>query len=258
MILKDDSNLYNSLYHMTLRWARTTSDLLPFDPDYIQSLNVWVKRLEGIIKRHDGWWTHADSNLTSEDLVDTIDLTINTQKYAIDSAWSMISGIRILENNGVTWRTLEEKSRDNISDAELASSDVRYYYLLGQNLWLAGKPAYSQTDGIEITFQTRTYPFVPADAAKEVGFDSLFEELAILGPALDYLDMNGPEEQAVKVRNRIGQEPIGNIQGTGLLGAMAAHYAERLDEQPEIELEMSDRARALQLDSIGSDLNPPM
>jgi hypothetical protein len=257
MKLKDDVNAYNSLYGMTLRWARTSSDLLPFDPDYIQSLNVWVKRAEALIKRNDGWWIHADSNLTSEDLVDYLDLTVNVRKYALDSSWSMISGVRILENDGVTYRTLEEKSRDNITDAELnADGDVRYYYVLGGYLWLAGKPSYSQTNGIEVTVQKRTYPFTPSDADKEVGFDPLFEEIAILGPALDYLDMNGPEEQAVKVRNRIGQEPIGNVPGTGLLGALAVFYSERLDEQPELEIERSDRAQGLQIDSVGSTINP--
>jgi len=256
MILKDDVNAYNSLYHTTLRWARTTSDSLPFDPDYIQSLNMWVNRIQAVIKRNDGWWKHADANLTSEDLIDVLNLTVNTQKYALNANWLKISRVRILESDGVTWRTIDNKNRANISDNEMQSSDVRFYYLLGGFLWLAGKPSYSVAGGIEIQYQTIPYSFVPADTAKEIGFDPIFEELAILGPALDYLDINGPDEQARKVQARIGQEPIGNIPGTGLLGALATSYSERDDTQPEIELEGSNRAQGLQIDSIGSDLNP--
>lgn len=258
MLLKDDANEYNSLYHATLDEARTTTDLLPFDPDYIRSLNFWVKRIDALIKRYDGWWPFADSNLSNEDLVDTIDLTQNIRKYEVDSAWRIISGVRILENDGTTWRTLEEKNRDNISDAELeAEGDVRFYYLLGGYLWLAGKPSYGQTNGIEITFQTGTYQFTPSDDAKEVGFEPIFERIAVLGPAFDYLRKNGPQEQYTLVRDELGQEPIGNVQGTGLLGALAVFYSERLDEQPELEIERGDRALGLQIDSIGSDLNPP-
>lgn len=258
MILRDNTNEYNSLYHTSLRWARTTETLFPFNPDFLQSLNVWVKRVEGLINRYDGRWAHADANLTSEDLIDTINLTQDTQQYAINANWRVVARVRVLENDGVTWKTLENKNRGHISDAEMASSDLRYYYLLGGYLWLAGKPAYSQTNGIEVQFQTSPYPFLPADTDKEVGFDPIFEEIAILGHALDYLDINGPAEQAEKVRSRLGQEPMGDIRGTGLMGALAEAYAERNDTQFELEIERSNRSRGLQLDSVGSDLNPPM
>lgn len=258
MKLRDNTNTYDSLYHSSLRWARTTAGLYPFDPDYIQSLNSWAKRADTIIKRSDGWWKYADKNLTGEELIDTINLLQNVSKYALNASWLKIARVRILEQNGVTWRTIEHKNRANISDAELATTDVRFYYLLGGNLYLAGKPNYGVTNGIEVQYQTGAYNFLPADTTKEIGFEQTFEDILVFGPALDYLDINGPEEQAKKVRERLGQEPIGNIQGTGLLGALATAYSERLDEQPEISLEMSDRAQGLQIDSIGSDLNPPM
>lgn len=257
MILRDNTNEHNSLYHATLRRARTTSELLPFDPDYIQSLNSWVKRIEAVIKRYDGWWKHVDSNL-NDDLIDTINLTTGVQKYELNSSWLKIARVRILDKDGKTWKTLHNKNRADISDAELSSTDVRYYFLLGGNLWLAGKPNYSQANGIEVQYQTNAYQFIPGDTDKEVGFDPIFEELAILGPALDYLEINGPDDQEAKVRLRIGQEPIGNIQGTGLLGALAESYSERLDEQQILEIEKSPRAQGLQIDSMGSDLNPPM
>lgn len=256
MKLKDDANEYNSLYHATLDEARTTATSLPFDPDYIRSLNFWVKRVEALIKRFDGWWKHVDRNLTNEDLVDTIDLTVNVRKYAVNTNWLKIASVRILENDGSTWKTLEEKSNDNVSDHERVSSDLHAYYLLGGYLWLVGTPSYSQTNGIEITFQTKAYQFTPDDEDMEVGFDQTFERIAVLGPAYDHLRKNGPKDQFVLVRDELGQEPIGNIQGTGLLGALAVSYSERLDEQPELEIQRSDRAQALQTDSIGGDLNP--
>lgn len=254
MKLRDNSNPHNSLYHSSLRWARATDSLYPFDPDFLQSLNQWVKRVDALIKRYDGRWPHADSNLTSEDLLTPIDLTAGEQQYPL--TYPIVARVRILEDDGVTWRTLTHRTRANLTDDELSSADVRYWYTLGGYLWLAGKTTYSRTNGIEIQYQLGPYTFVPADTAKEVGFDPLFEEIAILGPALDYLDINGPEEQAAKVRNRIGQEPINNVQGTGLLGALATAYAERIDDVPEIELERSNRALGLQVDSISSDTNP--
>lgn len=256
MKLKSDLEEYNSLYHATLDEARTTASSLPFDPDYIRSLNFWVKRVEALIKRYDGWWKHVDANLVGEDLVDTIDLQVNVRKYALNSNWLKIAGIRILENDGTTWKTLEEKSNDNVNDFERTASDVQYYYLLGGYLWLVGTPSYSQTGGIEITFQTKAYQFTPLDEDMEVGFDQTFERIAVLGPAYDYLRKHGPQDQFVFIRDELGQEPLGNVAGTGLLGALATAYAERLDEQPELEMEISNRAVALQQDSIGSDLNP--
>lgn len=258
MLLQDNSNEYNSLYHATLEEARTTSTQLPFNPDYLRSLNFWVKKVEALIKRQDGWWKHVDANITDKTLIAKFNLVSGTQSYVINAGWLKIARVRILENDGITWRTLDNKNRANISDAEMASSDVRFYYLLGGFLWLAGNPNYSQVNGIEIQYQTTTYQFTPSDTGKSVGFDPTFERLAVLGPAFDFLRKNGPKDQYVLVRDEIGQEPIGNIQGTGLLGAIAVAYSERLDEQPEIELEMSNRAQGLQLDSIGSDLNPPM
>lgn len=242
MILKDDVNTYNSLYHLSMRWARADSTNFTFE-DFIQSLNMAVNKLTALVQRHDREWLSADRNSTDE-LTTTVNLVASTSKYTISTPWLKIARVRIKDQNG-NWFTIKQTTRKEASDDELITHDIGKYFLLGNYLYLVGIPQYSYTGGIEIQFQSKLVHFVPADTTKEVGFSPIFEELAALMPALDYLDMNGPDEQAVKVRERIGVEPRPGIVGTGLLNDMAISYQERSDEPKHITLASSDTALSL-------------
>ncbi len=88
----------------------------------------------------------------------------------------------------------------------------------------------------------------------EPGFSSEFHELIALMPALDYLEINGPGEQAVKVEKKVGQPPRQGFEGVGLLGALAASYLERDDNPQTMTLKKSPRA--LGLLNGGGDINP--
>ena len=254
MILRDNSNEYNSLYHASLRWARADSTNFPFDPDYIQYLNLAANKLSALVKRYDSDWKWIDSNNTSELLDTTLNLTSSVSKYTIPAGWKKIARVRIKESDGTTWRTLEKKNRRQVTDDELVGSYIQYYFVLGGYLYLVGVPTYTQANGIEVEYQTGASAFVPADTGEEVGFNNEFEELAILMPALDYLDINGPEEQARKVRDKIGTEPRAGQEGTGLLGALVASFLERHDAPEKISLAKSPRAVGL-LEHT-SDINP--
>lgn len=244
MILKDDANTYNSLYHLSLRWARADSVNFTFE-DFIQSLNMAVNKLTALVQRHDREWQSADRNSTDE-LTTPINLVAGTSKYSISAPWLKIARVRMKDSSG-NWFTLDHTIRKFVGDDDFLSPDISKYYLLGNFLYLVGVPAHSATGGIEIQFQSKLSHFTPADAAKEVGFTPIFEELAALMPALDYLDINGPDEQAVKVRDRIGVEPRSGIAGSGLLNDMAISYQERSDEPLTISLNNGGNARALGL-----------
>jgi len=243
MILKDDANTYNSLYALALRWARADSVNFPFE-DFIQSLNVWVNKITAIVLRNDVDWKWQDKNATGT-LIDSMkDLADGTSEYPLSTPWLKIARVRIKDREGIFY-TLEKRDRRAVSDAELISSEICFYYLLGNSLFLAGVPNYSQTDGIEVQFQAGATHFTPDDEDKEVGFDSTFEELGALGPALDYLEINGPDEQAKKVSDKIGIEPRRGIEGSGLLNALALAYQERDDAPQNITLARSNRALGL-------------
>ncbi len=226
MILKDDVNQYNSLYHLALRWARSDVNNFPY-ADFIQSFNMAINRITAVVMRHDQSWNWTDRNSVTG-LIDTSKtLTAGQDTYTLSTPWLKISRIRIKLGDGVTWRTLQKRQRNELSDDELAGSEIQSYYLLGNNLYLGGKPSYTVTNGIEVQFQNGPVHFTPTDENEEVGFSPLFEELGALMPALDYLEINGPNEQAVKVMNRIGIEPRRGVEGSGLLNALAVSYQER-------------------------------
>jgi hypothetical protein len=255
MILRDDVNTYNSLYHLSLRWARADSNNFLYS-DFIQSLNMAVNRLTAIIHSNDGGWPWHDTN-SNGDLVDTsLNLTANQSEYPLALPWLKIAQIRIKLNDGVTWHSLTFKSNDVVTDFERISPNIQHYYLLGTKLFLVGVPEYTQNNGIEITYQTGATHFTTAvgDYTKTVGYNPNFEELSALMPALDYLEINGPDEQARKVEKRIGIEPRAGVEGSGLLNSLAVSYQERNDVMQTISLSRSNRA--IGLTDIYSGNNP--
>ena len=246
MQIRDDANPENSLYALSLRWARADTNNFTYE-DFIQSLNMAINRITAIIHRHDEGWPWHDRN-ASGDLIDTsLTLTINTSEYAISEPWLKIGGVRILQEDGTTWKTLTFKDRTVVTDDEKTSNWIAYYYLYGSKLVLVGKPSYTIANGIEITYQDGPTYITTAvgDYTKEVGFNPVFEELAALMPALDYLEINGPDEQARKVEKRVGIEPRQGTEGSGLLNAIALSYSERNDVPQTMSLRGSNRVLGL-------------
>ena len=246
MQIRDDANPENSLYALALRWARADSTNFTYE-DFVQSLNMAINRITSIIHRHDEGWAWHDRN-ASGDLTDTsLTLTTNVSEYAIAEAWLKIAGVRILLQDGTTWKTLTFKNPVVVTDEERVSNNIEYYYLYGNKLVLVGKPEYTVANGIEITFQT-TPTYITTDASDytlEVGYNPIFEELSALMPALDYLEINGPDEQARKVEKRIGIEPRQGSEGSGLLNALALSYVERNDAPATLSIKGSPRAVGL-------------
>lgn len=244
MILRDDANQYNSLYHYALWWARTDASNFTFD-EFIRCLNLAVNSLAALIQRHDATWNWKDSNAVDGSLIDAeTDLVADVSSYPVSTPWRAIARVRMKDRDG-NFRTLERVDRRDVTDDQLISPDIRNYFLLGGNLYLAGKPTYGQTDGIEVQFKTGATPFVPADTGESVGFDPTFEELAALMPALSYLEVNGPDEQARKVEKRIGIEPREGMEGAGLLNSLALAYQQRSIAPNSLSIKGSNRATGL-------------
>lgn len=246
MQIRDDANPENSLYALSLRWARADTNNFTYE-DFIQSLNMAINRITAVIHRHDQGWPWHDKN-ASGDLTDTsLTLTANTSEYAISEPWLKIASIRIKMEDGVTWKKLNFKSNDVVQDDERISNYITDYYPLGNKLYLVGKPNYTVANGIEVTYQDGPTHFIvgAGDYTKEVGFNPVFVELAALMPALDYLEINGPDEQARKVEKRVGIEPRRGVEGSGLLNELAVSYQERNDVPQTMSLRRSNRAVGL-------------
>ena len=251
MKLRDDTNQYDSLYHLSLRWARADETNFPY-ADFIQSYNVAVNKITSVVFRHDKGWQYMDRNDTGELLDRTLALTSGVSAYALATPWLKIARVRVKQPDGITWKTLDYKDRIQLADDELTSATVQYFYLLGNTLYLAGVPNYSMANGIEVQYQKRPIQFTPTDTNVEVGFNPLFEELGALMPALDYLEINGPDEQARKVEKKIGIEPRQGVVGSGLLNDLALSYQERADVVKTLSLKGSPRAMGL-TDLYGGD-----
>lgn len=248
MLIRDDTNTYNSLYHRALEWARADSTNFTFE-QYVGYANSWLDKVAAIIKRHDNTWKWKDTNDPNELISTSLNLQIGVSKYAISAAWLKIARIRLKQPDG-TFRTLDRKDRRAFSDEELAGSIITGYYFLGGHFYLGGIPAYGAANGLEVQFQGTAVHIDPDDLDNgvldmEPGFNPEQHEIIALGPALDYLEINGPDEQARKVEKKIGVEPRQGVEGTGLLGALAASYSERDDAPQDVSLEKSGRARGL-------------
>lgn len=233
MKLKDDTNAWDSLYHLSLRWARADSANFPY-ADYVQFLNVATKKIAAVIMRHDETWKWEDSN-ELQPSVATRDLVAGQHSYPISVAWLKIRRIDIQDESG-HWHELKAS---RVRPSVLTGSFPQHYSLVGNSIILHSSPTYSRADALRISYQTTPYTFDPTDANDEkrtVGFSHIQEELAALMPALDYLDINGPEEQAVKVRNKIGTEPRGGAEGAGLLNDLALSYKDRNDAPDQIRM----------------------
>ncbi len=156
MKIRDDANTTNSLYHLAIRWARANDSNFTFS-DFVQSANVALDKIAALIKRYDDSWKWKDANDANE-LIDTsLELQSGVSGYAVPSNVFKIARVRILESDGTTWRTIEKKTRRQISDDEMKTSYIRYWYILGTKIYLAGEPDYSQTNGIEINFKVQQY-----------------------------------------------------------------------------------------------------
>lgn len=244
MILRDNVNQFNSLYHLSLRWARADENNFPY-ADFIQSFNMAVNKITAVVLRNDKDWQYMDRNDTGELLDSSSTLTSGVSAYTLSLPWLKIARVRIRQPDGTTWKTLSFRSRNQLSDSEMTSSIVEHWYLLGNTLYLAGVPNYSVANGIEVQHQRGPVRSTPADMNRGVGFSPLFEELGALMPALDYLEINGPDEQARKVEKKIGIEPRRGIEGSGLLNDLALSYQERADIQNTISLKKSSCAMGL-------------
>ena len=256
MIIRDDTNTHNSLYHLSLRWARADTNNFTY-PDFIQSFNTAIKRVTAIIHQHDEAWPFHDRN-ASGNLIDTsLTLTAGTNEYTIAESWLKIAKVRILKYDATTWQTLDFINNEVVTDEDRVSSFMKGYYVRGNKLYLVGTPNYTVLNGIEITFQDGPTVITTdaGDYTKEVGYNPIFEELGALMPALDYLEINGPDEQARKVEKRIGIEPRRGVEGQGLLNALAVSYQERNDSPQTISLQRNNAASIALTDNY-SGYNP--
>jgi hypothetical protein len=230
MRINDASNQHLSLYHLALRWAIATSTDFPFNPDFLQSANLALDKVSALIMRFDNTWEYDDSNNTDLPIA-TTDLVAGQDQYSIATSHLKILRVRVTNRNG-DYVTLSPKNRGELNDRTLDVDGTPLYYdKLGGNIFILPKPDYSGT--IELQTQRGANHFATSDTVKEPGFNSLFHELVALYPSLDYTEIAGMDKQANKIRARIGQEPVGGQEGTGLLGQLATAMMQRDADRPQ-------------------------
>lgn len=235
----------NSLYRDALAWAGASATDFPFDPDFVRNANLWLDLVTGYIMEFDGSWKWDDANRTTLP-IGTGNLVSDQDNYSVSVGYLKLIRVRVKDQNG-NWITLKPIQRRSLSDSDLAASGTpTSYYKLGNSIFLTPIPNYALTGGIEIQVQKGGVYFTTDDTTKEPGYAPHLHRLNSLGPALDYLDINGPIARANAVRARIGVCPKNGQPGSGLLGLLAEHYSSRdYDQAPRLELEKSNRGIAL-------------
>jgi hypothetical protein len=244
MQIRNDSSTHLSLYHLGLRWAQAATTDYPF-AEFVQSANVWLDKVVAVIMRNDNTWEFEDTNNTDLPLA-TTSIVAAQEDYSLAASHLKILRVRAKDNQG-NWVTLQPIQRRQLTDDQLRSTgNPEGYDKLGNSLFLNPIPDYASSGGLELQFQRGGNYFDTDDTTKEPGFASPFHEIIALGAALDFCDINGKDKQANAIRARLGVEPIGNVEGSGLLGALASHYRTRDYDRPQtISLKQSNRSRGL-------------
>lgn len=223
MKIRDNTNQFDSLYHLALRWALATEADYPFAPDFLQDANLALNKVSSVIKRNDNTWEWSDHNNSTQDIA-TTPLVSGKSFYPVNPTHLKILKVRITGKDGVlkTLPTGNRRTQDKILNE---TGEPKSYDPLGGGIVLVPTPDYGGT--VEMQFQQPSNYFEEGDTDKEPGFDSEYHEIVALISALTYTEINGTEAQATKIRNRLGQPPTKDFAGSGLWNELALAYQNR-------------------------------
>jgi len=237
MRIRDDSNQYNSLYHLALSWARLNSTDYTFE-EFVRDANLSLNEVSAVIMEFDNTWQWQDFNLVDGDdnpvmNIAYSDLEAGQDNYPLSISHLKISRIRIKDRNG-NYTTLRPKDRRQQSDTLLnATGDPREYDKFGNLIFLLPTPNYSYERGIEMQYQGLPVYFTPDDTTKEPGYNPQFHELVALISAKKKCKKEGFIDQANIIESEIGLPPRGSQEGTGMYGRMVNYYSSRDYDRPQ-------------------------
>lgn len=140
----------------------------------------------------DGRWSFDDANQTSAP-IEAIDITVNVQRYDLDSFASELHKVlrwELLDNNGNNYllkRLDRSKVEGALTEYKSVASIPDEYDLVGNYIDLYSAPNFSSTGGLKAYFNRPASKFVYTDTTKEPGIPSMFHMYLARKAALPYL-----------------------------------------------------------------------
>lgn len=203
MDFSDTTNL-DGLVEQIDFFANSNSTKYPLK-DKARNVNVWYRRIVGLIWKSQGNWTFDDVNNTTLPVATTT-LVDNQRDYglptAAGSSYGEIERVEILDNGSNYYRLqrieLADIGVNSISEFEETKGKPRYYYLQSNSIILLPAPNTSldttAAAGLKIYLTRDIDEFVSTDTTQEPGFNRNWHIVLAHGGALDYIIAKTPEE----------------------------------------------------------------
>lgn len=159
-----------------------------------------------------GNWRPFDDTTQTDYPVVYGDVVSGQQDYSFntDENGNQILSIykaRLLQPDGVTWKTLEQINQEEITDAQLdttISGVPTQYYLSANGIFLVQKPNYSSANGLEFWNNRTSVHFTSADATtgtRVPGIPWIHHEYLDLRPSYFYcLNKGLPQTSDLRVQ----------------------------------------------------------
>lgn len=249
MKLRDNSQKENSLFHyfvFLLTGSRESSVAAYPYVDFIGGFNKGQDELNLKIMQVDGRWQFDDS-LHGGDPKSLYNLS--SSPVVLENSRLKILRVRF-KTRGGEWKIAIPKDTRELGDYALnATGEPEVYDKLGVRLHFYPTPDYSVTNGVEVLYQRASDHFDATDENVEPGFPQVFHRYPAAVSAEEYALANGMQNRMSFIKNEMAE----------LDSLVSEHYSGRdMDDQPAFGIETSLRANALQNNSMGSALNPPM
>jgi len=231
MILRDDTNKENSLYHDALFWLELEEEDYKMT-DFVRNINQGRNAALRKAMKYDRTWQHQDNNF------DTIpiayeDLVAGEYRYSILDKHNKIKRLRVKNKEG-KYETVKAVDRRLLNDDDLDPSRTGVpakYDKIGRVIRLTPVPDYGAEDGLEIEYQTGISYFTVDDLAKTSGFDDFYDRLMTLYAVKDYA-------AAKQLNNRL---PIILTGIAEMENDLKDGFVERdMDDSPKMTLAGSD------------------
>lgn len=179
--------------------------------EFTSDFNYTLKNIENTLFNIMGEWKYDDNNYTTQPIA-KIDLTANTQSYAVPKVAMGIDRIDVKDQGG-NWRRLIAMPEDQLphpeDDYQDVPSDPIKYLLRGETIKLFPAPNYSQSASLRISIRRQAVVFATTDTTKEPGILTNYDELLAIGSAKMFAMKKGlPQYQALVNEYEMGKKDI--------------------------------------------------
>lgn len=207
MKFNDSNNPEESIVDDIDFFCNTDSTSFPIE-DKTRRVNQWYYRVQTDIMRTDARFQFGDRNHGKLPEY-TADLQGGQQIYELPDEFMEVHAVEIKETDGEFYRL----DQIDIQDLEYSISNYRdedgkpmEYDLTSDVIRLFPAPdpnSVTLSNGLKVYITRNVSVFDSGDTTKEPGFDNAYHQILSLGPSVDYLAINGTNENRNEVQTML-------------------------------------------------------